>query len=41
MSSTVNITEEIIVVSHGDEDTGKIAMLGAGGKFHKRSYRTN
>ncbi|MBP2633322.1 MAG: Tail Collar domain protein [Firmicutes bacterium] len=35
MSNTVDITGEIIVVSHGDEDTGKIAMLGDEGKFHK------
>jgi len=34
MSRTVNITDEIIVVSHGEEDTGKMAMLGANGKFH-------
>jgi microcystin-dependent protein len=35
MCRTVNINDEIIVVSHGEEDTGKMAMLGAGGKFHK------
>lgn len=35
MSRTVNVNEEIIVVSHGEEDTGKLAMLGAEGKFHK------
>ncbi|MBP2631382.1 MAG: hypothetical protein H6Q70_2010 [Firmicutes bacterium] len=35
MSRTVNVNEEIIVVSHGEEDTGKLAMLGANGKFHK------
>lgn len=35
MSRTLNITEEIIVVSHGEEDTGKMAMLGANGKFHQ------
>jgi hypothetical protein len=34
MSRTVNITDEIIVVSKGEEDTGKMAMLGANGKFH-------
>lgn len=35
MARTVNVNEEIIVVSHGEEDTGKLAMLGADGKFHK------
>jgi len=34
MCRTANITDEIIVVSHGEEDTGKLAMLGANGKFH-------
>ncbi|EIW17521.1 MULTISPECIES: tail fiber protein [Pelosinus] len=34
MGRTINITDEIIVVSHGEEDTGKMAMLGANGKFH-------
>ncbi|WP_110954246.1 phage tail protein [Anaerosinus massiliensis] len=35
MARTVNVNEEIIVVSHGEEDTGKLAMLGCNGKFHK------
>jgi len=35
MCRTVNITDEIIVVSNGEKDTGKMAMLGAEGKFHK------
>ncbi|MBP2663747.1 MAG: exported protein of unknown function [Firmicutes bacterium] len=33
MSRTVNITEEVIVVSNGKEDIGKLVVLGDGGKF--------
>ncbi|AIF51234.1 hypothetical protein [Pelosinus sp. UFO1] len=33
MSRTVNITEEIIVVSEGKKDIGKLAFLGNDGKF--------
>ena len=34
MARTVNCTEEIIVVSHGEEDTGKLAALWGNGQFH-------
>ncbi|VBB07897.1 Hypothetical protein LUCI_3162 [Lucifera butyrica] len=33
MARTFTCNEEIIVVSKGAEDTGKLAMLGYGGKF--------
>ena len=34
MARSFNCTEEIIVVSKGTEDIGKMAMLGNDGKFH-------
>ena len=34
MSKTVNCTEDIVFVSHGDDDMGKLAALAANGKFH-------
>ncbi|MBP2631267.1 MAG: hypothetical protein H6Q70_1895 [Firmicutes bacterium] len=34
MSRTVNCTEEIIVVSDGEKDTGKLVALWGTGKFH-------
>ena len=33
MSRTVNVNEEFVVVSKGQEDIGKFAVLGDGGKF--------
>jgi len=35
MAKTVNCTEDIVFVSHGDDDMGKLAALAANGKFHK------
>lgn len=34
MARTINCNEEIIVVSEGMKDLGKLAMLGCDGKFH-------
>ena len=34
MAKTVNCTEEVIIVSHGEEDTGKLVALWGTGKFH-------
>lgn len=34
MARTINCNEEIIVVSEGMKDLGKLAMLGCEGKFH-------
>ncbi|MBP2632154.1 MAG: hypothetical protein H6Q70_2782, partial [Firmicutes bacterium] len=34
MSKTVNCTEDVVIISNGTVDNGKLAALGDGGKFH-------
>jgi hypothetical protein len=36
MAKTVNYTEDVVIVSNGRGDNGKLVALGEGGKFQRQ-----